>query len=245
VTVPKFRYQRLALANSAGLDLSSLDDDYMWDKIVAAEAEVGRKLGVFLQATEVFSIEASDAALAAIGTRPYVIEPGYDLPPDFFQIGRFGAMRLNHTPVLSVTSMSLRHPALATSAFDVPPSWLMLVGKSGLLQVMPGSGVQTLPLALFTMQAMGSGYTIPQMIRVQYTAGLTPAHALYPEVVDATLRAATLLVLADALLPQSGSISADGLSQSLSQDVAKHQEALDAKLEGLRERIVGPVWGAL
>jgi hypothetical protein len=36
----------------------------------------------------------------------------------------------------------------------------------------------------------------------------------------------------DAFVPQSGSISADGLSQSLSVDVSKYHDAVDAILNG-------------
>ena len=39
-------------------------------------------------------------------------------------------------------------------------------------------------------------------------------------------------IITDAFLPQSGSISADGLSQSLSVDVAKYYESIDLAIDG-------------
>ena len=41
-----------------------------------------------------------------------------------------------------------------------------------------------------------------------------------------------LKIVADAFLPQSGSISADGLSQSLSVDMSKYSEFIDEALNG-------------
>ena len=245
--VLKLKTERLANATRGVIPAAALQDDYLWDKLRAAEAEVARKLGgLFLQPTEVFSIEAKPEALAAIGSRPYVIDPGYDLPPDFFRIGQFGMLKLNRPLVSKVTAMSLHHPSLGYDSFVIPPSWVLLVGKYGLIQVMPAaSHLSSLPVSLFALQAMGAGCSIPQMVRVQYTAGLSPQHELFAEVVDAAQRAAVVSVLSDAFVPQSGSISADGLSQSVSNDISKHQEALDAKLAGLQDRLVGPVWGVL
>jgi len=49
---------------------------------------------------------------------------------------------------------------------------------------------------------------------------------------DAVLKKAALKILEDAFLPQSGSISADGLSQSMSVDMDKYHDAIDRILNG-------------
>ena len=52
-------------------------------------------------------------------------------------------------------------------------------------------------------------------------------------------RMASLKLLKTAFLPQSGSISADGLSQSSSVDVSKWQDEIDHDLGALRNAIHG------
>ncbi len=223
------------------------DPDLLWDALMAAEGEAARKLGVFLQPTEVFPIVAPPAAVAALPAgMPYVVEPAYDLPPDWFQVGMFGALKLNHPLVSKVTSLELRHPSYQAEAYIIPAEWVQLVGRSGMINVIPGGGgLSNLPLGVFTLQAIGSGYTIPHMIRVRYTAGLGEPSEFRTEIVALVYRAAAMRLLLDQFIPQSTSISADGLSQSRSQDLGKHQEAIDMAFESLRDRLHGPVWGVL
>lgn len=52
-------------------------------------------------------------------------------------------------------------------------------------------------------------------------------------------------LLKDSFKPQSESISGDGFSQSQSFDASKHQEAIDADLKDLRDRIHGIVFGVM
>ena len=54
----------------------------------------------------------------------------------------------------------------------------------------------------------------------------------YPELLDCIKKKAVLKILGDAFLPQSGSISADGLSESLSVDMDKYHDVVDAILNG-------------
>ena len=46
------------------------------------------------------------------------------------------------------------------------------------------------------------------------------------------MKKAVLKILEDSFLPQSGSISADGLSQSLSVDMEKYHDMIDRTLNG-------------
>lgn len=220
------------------------DPALLIEQLQAAEGEARRKLGIFLRPTEVFSVVAPAGEVAALEGKPYVIEPAYDMPPDWFQVGSFGMLKLNHPQVSKVTSLELRHPSYQAEAYKIPIEWVQLVGRAGLINVVAGgAGASSLPLNIFTLQAMGSGYTIPHMIRVRYTCGLTDEFK--PEVVKLVHRTAILSLLADAFTPQSGSISADGLSRSTSQDLSKHRGEIDDAFAGLRERIHGPIWGVV
>lgn len=221
------------------------DHSLLWEQLQAAEAETQLKLGIFLRPTEVFSVTAPPADVAALPAgMPYVVEPAYDLPPDWFQAGQFGMLKLNHPLVSKVSAIELRHPSYQTEAYEIPAEWVQLVGRAGLINVVPGGGgLSNLPLGVFTLQAMGSGYSIPHMIRVRYTCGLTDDFR--GEVVSLIYRSALLRLLLDQFVPQSASISSDGLSQSKSQDLSKHQAAIDEALAVLRERIHGPIWGVV
>ena len=53
-----------------------------------------------------------------------------------------------------------------------------------------------------------------------------------PEILDVIKKKAVLNVLADSYIPQSGSISADGLSQSMSMDISKYSDAIDDIING-------------
>jgi hypothetical protein len=46
------------------------------------------------------------------------------------------------------------------------------------------------------------------------------------------MKQAVIGIIEDSYLPQSGSISADGLSQSMSMDVAKYHDTVDRLLNG-------------
>ena len=95
------------------------------------------------------------------------------------------------------------------------------------------------PLNAYIMSAVGGGRTIPHMIRITYTSGLSNALTNYPDLVDAIKRLAVLKIIEDTFPAQSGSISADGLSQSLSIDTDKYQTSIDRVVDRLRSSIHG------
>lgn len=243
----ELRSTRLQLAGSMLPDVSALSEAFMARKLRAAEAEVSRKLECYLAPTEVFSgAEPTPDELAALADAPYVVEPAYDMPADFFSVSRWGSLMLRHKPVLALRSLRVQHPALAATGYDIPREWLQVDGRSGVVSIVPGAGVGVaVPLTVVTMQAIGSGMNVPHMLRLRYTAGLAANHPLIEDVRDLVLRAAVLRLVQDTMPGQSGSISADGLSQSTSTDVGKLQEALDSELHSLRDALLGPVWGVL
>jgi len=229
------RRDRLVLsASSLGLDLSSIDNSYLRGKLLTAEAKAQRELRVFFAPTVMIPEEATQDeidALEAAGTR-YAQEPAYDYDPGFFHGESWGFIQTRQKPLISVQSIKLRYPMPTMSVFDVPNDWLRLDRKYGHIRLVPGAMTFSSPLAIFVMPALGGGRFVPNMIQVRYTAGLRNAAADYPDLVDVIYKMAAVSVIEDAMMPASGSISADGLSQSLSTDVSKYQDVIDRLLNG-------------
>ena len=97
----------------------------------------------------------------------------------------------------------------------IPTSAGILVGSAG-----------------FALSTLINRRSIPDMVQVAYTAGLQNIQTEYPEILDVIKKKAVLNVLADSYIPQSGSISADGLSQSMSMDISKYSDAIDDIING-------------
>ena len=93
-------------------------------------------------------------------------------------------------------------------------------------------------LCVFMGQAV-RGRNVPLMMQIRYVAGLQNASRDYPDLRDLVQKMAVLNLLADLFLPQSGSISADGLSQSLSMDLDKYRQSVAERIETVRQAIHG------
>jgi hypothetical protein len=209
--------------------------------LASAEAEVERALRVFLGTVVVLPDDGDQVtrdALDAAGTR-WVEDPGYDLEPGFFQGERWGFLVLRHRPVIRVEAIRLVYPQPGAMAFVVPPGWIRVDQRAGHVNLVPLSGAGALPINMYMMQVMGGGRTIPRMIQVRYTAGIANPHRDYPELADLVLQLAAVKTLHALMLPGSGSVSADGLSQSRNVAIADYQGDIDARLDGLRQAIHG------
>lgn len=218
------------LASVGALDVS---DDYVWMKLLAAEAEVGHLLRVPLSPTRFFTKEPTAAQITALGGQRWGVDPGYDYDNDFFQSDRWGFLRLRNKPLISVSSVVIRFPgAPATTFFTIPPDWLRFDAKYADVQFIPTSTDGSLPLHAFMLQAMSVGRGIPFAVNVEYVAGLSNVERNYPDLIDVVRKMAVLSTLEDAFQPQSGSLSADGLSQSISMDMEKHRDTVHARLYG-------------
>lgn len=232
-------------ASKLNIDQSLILDEELWDYWLAAEAEAQRKLGLPLHPTQIFTDEPTEAEKTALGSMPYIVEPGYDLPPDFFSTQVWGTLKLRVCPVISVESIRLIYPSMSHTIFEVPSNWVKLDGKYGQVQITPGLGSINTPLAMVSVQAVTAGVRVPHMIRVKYKAGINGKSPEFADLVDLVKQMALLRILQGAFVPGSSSISADGLSQSISLDIDKHQDSVDQRLEQIRGRILGPIWGVL
>lgn len=70
------------------------------------------------------------------------------------------------------------------------------------------------------------------MVHLEYVSGLVDAETKYPDLLDAVKKMAVTKIITDTFLPQSGSISADGLSESMSVDISKYNDLIDRIIDG-------------
>lgn len=232
VIVDELRQDRLALmASSLDLDVD-VSDDLLWQKVLAAEAFISHELRVPLAPTKFFPNPPTNDQLAALNGTPWAIDPAYDYDPEFFRGEKWGFLVTRQKPIISVERVMFVYPAPTQGFYEIPGDWLRMDRKFGHIRFVPASSPWVAPLNAFIMQAMGGGRTIPFALEVTYTAGLEDAGKLYPDLLDAVKKVAVLKMIEDAFIPQSGSISADGLSQSMSADMAKYRETVDVILNG-------------
>lgn len=239
--VANLRRDQLALISDSYFDASKLSDDYLYEKLLAAESELEHKLRVFLEPTVVLPDSATQADIDALeaANKRYVIDAGYDYDPEFFTGESWGFLSTRHKPIISVESMYFVYPAPHQSFYNIPDSWIRMDRKYGHIRLVPAAQSFSAPLSAFMMQAMGGGRLVPFMIHVRYTAGLKNVQQDYPEAISLVKRMCALSLLKDAMVPQSGSISADGLSQSMSVDIGKMSDVIEESIESLRDTIIG------
>lgn len=236
--VAELRADRLATPAFGGQTFS---EPHLERMVRSAEAQAERALRVFFGRVEVLpddNDQATRDALDAAGTR-WVEDPGYDLDPKFFQGDRWGFLALRHKPAISVTSFRFIYPHPYAGVFDVPADWIRLDKHYGHINLVPGTHSFTAPLSAWVMQVMGGGRTIPRMLQLRYSAGIVNPDRDYPELADLVLQMAALETLKAMMPPSSGSISADGLSQSRNITLGDFQSDIDTRTERLRQAIHG------
>lgn len=232
IVVDELRQDQLIAAAAGVLQGVSVSDDYLWDKIRAAESEIGHILRVPLVPTRFFPQPPTQAQLDALEGMAWQLESAPDYEPEMFERDRWGFIVTRQKPIINVLSMRWVYPTELNGYYDIPTDWLSLDKKYGHIRIVPTSNAVLTSLAGLVMMNMAGGRTIPSMVHITYDAGLTDVATNYPELLDAIKKMAVLKVVGDAFLPQSGSISADGLSESLSVDMAKYDDAIDRILNG-------------
>lgn len=246
-SVREFKVSSLAFLDDS-FPVDGLTDSVVWDNMVAAEAEAAHQLRIFLQPTKVIPDSAKPdeiAALQAAGTT-FVQEDDYDFDPAAWNSSQWGFIPLRQSPVISLESMRLSYPSPSQPVLTVPPEWIQLDHKYGHVRIVPAGTMMGLgQMSSFLMSTFSSGRLLPGALQLRYTAGLANAKRDYPDLVNLVKRMAVLRILKGALLPQSSSISADGLSQSTSVDVSKWQDDIDRDLGALRDQIKGIRLGVL
>lgn len=232
IVVDEIRTDQLMAAAASVLSGVEVSDDYIWGKVRAAESEISHTLGVPLVPTRFFSIEPTPEQIEALDGMAWEVEPPYDYSPDLFRGDRWGLLVTRQRPIISIESFSFTYPSSKDSFMPIPNDWIRYDAKYGTLNLVPSSPAIFAQMDAIIMTALTGGRSIPQMMRLDYTAGLQDVPNKFPELIDVIKKLAVYKIVADSYLPQSGSISADGLSQSLSVDMAKYQEVIDHTLNG-------------
>lgn len=239
--VEEFKRESLAFLDRS-FPIDQITDDYIWDSLVAAESEASHALRVFMRPTVILPEDAPQSeidALVAAGT-PYALEAPYDYQPTVWSSDGWGHMLVRQKPVIRVDSVRFTYPNPSSDVLTVPNEWLRMDKRYGQIRFVPTGAMMGLgPFSTYIMTAMASGRIIPGMIHVRYVAGLENPRRDYPDLVKLIKRMAILTILKSAFLPQSGSISADGLSQSSNVDTGKWQDDVDRDLNQLRDKIHG------
>lgn len=236
-----------AAFSSGTFPVGALSDDDIWLNLVQAEAELAHELRVNLAPMTIVPEQAPSFeidALEAAGT-PYRKEAAYDYDPATWTRDAWGFIALKNKPVVRLDSVRFAYPGPDNTVLDVPPDWCRLDHKYGHLQIVPtGTLMQFGPLYTYMMTAISSGRLIPGMVQIRYVAGINAARD-YPDLIGLAQRMAMLRLIKGAYMPQSGSVSGDGLSQSSSIDSAKWQDEIDAEIGRLRDTIHGIRFGVL
>ena len=224
-----------------------LSDDYIAECLTVAEAAVQDALRVYITPREVIPVTADPsegAALAAAGNT-VLLEPGYDYEPELFQPPSWGFIVLRQRPVSAVHSIQFVYPGPGNNIFTIPPDWVRLEPKYGQFNLVPMNSQLTMPVSAFMLQALGGGNRIPFMLQIRYRCGIENCATDYPEIVDLVKRWALYSLIEDRFLATSNSVSADGLSQSISWDGDKQRDKLEARGERIRQKLHGVRMGVM
>ncbi len=239
--IASLRRDRLAAMLESYAPGATISDEYLLEKLVAAERSMERELRVFFTPREMVTPATPQAERdALVGAGQQVVEePGYDYDPALFQGNTWGLIELRQRPAISVSRIGFYYPAPTGLVFEVPLDWVRLDKKVGRISLVPTQTMLSLPLNAFIMSAIGGGRNIPLMLHVRYRAGLENAATEWPDLLTLIKRQAVLDIIGDRFIPGSGSVSADGLSQSISFEASKYQDDVDHKVEKLRSAIHG------
>lgn len=240
IIIDELRENQLVLMAQSFFPSVALTDDFIWNNVKASESEMARRLRVPLVPTQFFPLTpaqdttgATQAAIDALPPgMPYDFDTPYDYDPDFFTGEKWGFLVLRKKPIVSVGKIRFVYPAPTIGFYEIPGDWLRVDNRYAHIRFVPASSQFVAPLNAFILQALGGGRTIPFAIQVNYVAGITNAWKTYPEMIDAIKKMAVLKIIENGFLPSSGSISADGLSQSMSIDMKLYRDTINNIIDG-------------
>ncbi|EJG5414263.1 hypothetical protein NAD41_000864 [Salmonella enterica] len=232
VAVAEMRDNQLLVAASGAMREVKLTDDYIWQKLRAAESEIAHKLRILLTPHQVFPNEPTADEIAALNGMPYLVETPYDYSPHMYDRDKWGYFVTRQRPIISVQRLRFVLPSQDSQYFDIPLDWLKLDEKYGHVRLLPSTNASLVTSSMLGFTALTWQSIIPNMLNLTYQAGIKDAWEDYPELIDAIKKMAVVKIITDLFLPQSGSISADGLSESMSTDVTKYQEQIDHIING-------------
>ena len=239
--VASLRRDRLISVAQTYMPDVQIRDEYLLERILSAERQLERALRLFLIPHEIRpegTPQEELDALAAAGEK-VVIEPGYDYDPEMFRGDSWGLIELRQRPIVKIHRLVFAYPSLNDRVWDVPLSWVRPDRKYGRINLVPVQGTVTLPLNAWMLSVVGGGRRVPLMLQVSYRAGLDPSAPEILDVQDLVKKMAVRDILEGQFLPASSSASADGLSESISYDPEKYNEAIEDRVAQLRDGFHG------
>lgn len=241
-TVDAFRQNHIAMAKATVLPDINYSDDYLAERLRIAEAEAERRLRVFFSETTVFAYQPTETEIAELENagKRWHEEPSYDYEPQMWTAEDWGYLVLRQRPVQKVEMCQFAYPSPVNGFFKVPDDWIRLDKKAGHIRFVPsGSTLGVAPIAGFILSCLGGGTMIPNMIQLRYQAGIKDVAKNFPDLLNLVQKMAVLSIVKNAFLPSSGSISADGLSESSSIQISDWQGDIDAEIDHLSQLIHG------
>lgn len=233
--ITELRQSQLLLLAQNYFPNVTLTDSFLWDQVKAAESKTSKDLRVRFQPTQFFPLPPTPAQINALPPgMPWAVDAAYDYDQDFFWGEKWGMISARQIPIISIQSIIFAYPAPTTGFFTIPNDWVRMDQKYGHIRLIPASNAGFAPLSAFVLQALSGSRSIPFAIQITYTAGLSNPKQDYPELLNVVKRRAMLNVLNFGFLPQSGSISADGLSESTGFDIRKFEEGINEALYGMK-----------
>lgn len=232
LVVDEIRRDQLMAAAAGVLQDIQVTDDYLWGKVRAAESEIAHRLRVPLVPTRFFTSHPTPEQIAALGGLAWSVEPGYDYDPGMFSGDKWGYIVTRQRPLISIERMGFAYPASNDSYLSIPLDWLRFDARYGHVRMVPNSPAVFMSMSAFFMNLLTTSRTVPAMIELEYTAGLQNVSQEYPELIDVIKKLAVLKIVGDSFLPDSGSISADGLSESISVKMESYQAMIDEVIDG-------------
>ncbi len=223
---------------------SALSDRYLCNKIRGQEDALERELGILWQATRIRSEpDPGDTDFD-------LIEPAYDYTSDFFVGESWGSLKLRRAPVRSVQRLVFAYPNIDAKTFTVPSKWIRLDRDYGFIRLVPDGLAVMTSFSGYILSVLSGGRGIPQTINVDYTAGFgagnldvaTTLTSHYMDYLEHLKFSVVADIIRDSMLPQSGSINADGLSRSISLDFKNVLEQQKEQRKMLKDRIKGPAF---
>src|SRR5690606_13966831 len=131
IVVDELRADRLLLAAKTVLSGAKFSDDYLWDRICTAEAEIAHDLRVPLVPTQFFPHPPTAEQISALGGKPWSIDPAYDYDPEFFRGEKWGFLVMRQKPLIEVQRVRFVYPAPTVGFYEIPGDWLRMDRKYG------------------------------------------------------------------------------------------------------------------
>ncbi|EAM1616315.1 hypothetical protein EU642_22020 [Salmonella enterica] len=232
IDIPRLRNDQLLVAASGAMREIVMSDDYIWQKLRAAESELAHKLRILFSPHQIFSRQPTQDEINDLKGLPWMVETPYDFQPNMYDRDKWGYFLTRQRPIIDVQRLRFNLPSQGDQYFDIPLDWLRLDHKYGHVRILPTTNASLVTSSMLGFTALTWQSIIPNMLHLTYRAGLTNAKEDYPELLDAIQKMAVVKIITDLFLPQSGSISADGLSESMSTDVGKYHDQIDHIING-------------